>query len=183
MTIQNNTFFVKNYLTINTDISFYSKKKKTRKYFKQLEKNLSSWSFYVRYGNVKIEKTGLFSIENENSQIAELRAIGVACYFILKRKIDLKIEKIIINTDCLTNITLLNDIFINSNFNIKNNAYCEKSINLIKELKEKLNCSVEVRKVKAHSNGKLSKEYVNNLIDFRARDLAFRELKKLTKVK
>jgi hypothetical protein len=176
---QTGRYFGKNYLTINTDISFYHKKHPKNK----LEKNLSSWSFYARYGNIKIEKTGLFSVENENVQIAELRVIGIACHFLLKRKIDLKIEKITINTDNLQNVELLNKVFTNSNIKINNNVFCEKSIDLIKQLSQKLNFLICIKKVQAHSEGNSSKEYVNNLIDFRARDLAFRELKKLTKFK
>lgn len=139
------------YLTINTDASFHPISKK------------SGFAFYIVCNSFKIQKSGNFNTGIDDSLMAETKCIGNAIATTLGRKDLPQVKNIIINTDCLSAVSKINN---------SSEEYCVKIRELIEKLKTRTNCvTFKFKHVKAHSNKNDARSWVNDWCDKEAKKM------------
>ena len=132
-----------NCITINTDASFHPTKK------------TSGYAFYIVCDLFKITKGGHFKQPVINILEAETKCIGNALATLLSQDLP-KVKLIVVNTDSLFAI---NSILRNrKSLNVKMRE-------IVKKVETKTGGTVEFRHVKAHTNNKDSRSWVNKWCD------------------
>jgi hypothetical protein len=142
-------------VTINTDASFSRFHKK------------GSFAFWIVCNNFKILKSGNLRGEISNPSIAEFKCIVNAFHLLFNE--DLKeIKKIIVNTDCLNVIHVVN----NSKAEISRYKL-QYLFEILKTWKKTIakypKIEIEFRHVKAHTGANNARSYVNELCDSEAK--------------
>ncbi len=82
-------------VTINTDAS-YSKKYQ-----------VGSYAFWIVCDEFRLKKSGMLKEKAPRPEIAEFRSVMNALHTLFAKKVSVKITRIIVNTDCLNVIHLL----------------------------------------------------------------------------
>jgi ribonuclease HI len=160
-----------NICTINTDASFHPTHK------------VGGFAFWIVYQGIRTIQSGPLKSVN-NSHDAEVQAIANGLYAVLKSKHD-KVERIIINTDCKHAIYCIQDkdkkFYNGADEAIK---MCHLLIEKLRkryrpvQVKGKRMRFIEMRYVKAHSEGETARLWVNNYLDREAKRAMREQLKK-----
>lgn len=142
-----------NCITINTDASF------------NLRKKTGGYAFYIVCDLFKIQKGGMFKVNPDNPQDAEMKCMVNALHTLVVQKELPPVKLIVINSDCLHSFTLIG----------RNKSGVGKIIaDTLRELRKKMAFDgilpeFEFRHVKAHSDIKDARSWVNDWCDKEAK--------------
>lgn len=155
--------------TINTDASFHPKHK------------VGAYAFWSVSNSFKIQKAGYLQEFCIDSHDAEMKCIINAFYTVLNS--GYKISKIIINTDSLNSIRVFeNDKDAIKRWGLFKYKKHRKKFNEIRSKSSKalfFGLEIEFRHVKAHSNKKDARSYVNEWCDSNAKRFLWKRIHQL----
>ena len=151
------------FLTINTDASFSQKHK------------VGTYAFYAVCDKFKIQKSGKLKENMKGSTYAEVMAIGNAISYILDYTDQVKIGRIIINTDCMHAVTTIKKAAGTKGLENEVFRLWQK---LIQRCESKDN---EFRHVPAHSGTATARKWVNDWCDKAAKSEMNELLKEIEK--
>jgi len=141
-------------ITVNTDASF------SKKY------QIGSYAFWIVSNRFKILKSGLLKQKIERAEIAEFMCIINAMHVLSKNDLS-DVRKIIINTDCLNVIHLINnDVHEINRYKLRD--FGKKYVKIFKTTTINFP-KIELRHVKAHTSNSDARSYVNNWCDTEAK--------------
>ena len=141
-------------ITINTDASFHS------------EKKVGGYAFYIVCDLFKIQKGGYFKCNPESAQDAEMKCMANALHTLLFQKELPSVDLIVINSDCLFSFE---KIGLRKNGIGKTVATILREVRKRMSLKEVVMPKFEFRHVKAHTEIKDSRTWVNDWCDKEAK--------------
>jgi ribonuclease HI len=151
-------------VTIITDASFYK------------EHNVGAWACYIISNRGKLVKSDSFKTKIETPQVAELCAVVKGLYFALKEKLAQNGDTIMLQTDCLYVIHLINKLH-------KPKRDLEKqALQFLFSWQAKYNLIYKTKHVKGHSSKKEPRFWANNLVDRLAKKAALNEIKNQDKI-
>jgi ribonuclease HI len=130
-------------VTINTDASFYPTQK------------AAGYAFWITTDTGRIKQAGVLKGEIITSHEAEFKCIINALHKVGSRKLT-NLKKIIINTDSLTTINLVNNNYTSSKWG---GSLLEAYKKLLVDMN--LTCQIEFRHVKSHKHTKTKRNWVN----------------------
>lgn len=148
-------------VTINTDASFNH------------ENKFGGFAFWIKSSAFKIQKAGYFKDTCLNPTEAEMKCIINALHVLLSSHNT--VTRIIINTDSLNSIHIINNDRININkYGLHfGDKLRRKFIKIQKSYHRTLN--IQLRHVKAHSNVNDARSYVNEWCDKHAKAYMWRK--------
>jgi len=153
-------------VTINTDASFHP------------EYKFGTYAFWIVCDKFKITKSGYFKDKCLDPNDAEMKCIINALYTIKQHASEF--NTLVINTDSMNSIHMFTKDFekIKRYKLSKFSSHGKKFSKLIKELGRP---KFHLKHVKAHTEGKDSRSYVNNWCDTEAKKELRKIIKKLSK--
>ena len=143
-------------VTINTDAAYHSTHK------------IGGYAFWIVSDKGKICMSGVLKQQCKRSEIAEMRCILNAVFVVINQNYQGKIN-IIVNTDCLNAIHVFkNDCVAIHNYRLGfGKKYRKKLYSFLIPHNKKY--SIEFRHVKAHTDTKDKRSFVNNWCDVSAK--------------
>jgi ribonuclease HI len=146
-------------VTINTDASFNSDYK------------LGTFSFWIVSDIGRLCYKGNLKGEIARSQEAEFKAVLNALHFLLEKSGWKYVNKIIINTDCLPVVEMINGG--------ETQNWAKNFKSHFNKIKRMYKVTIEARKVKAHSGVEERRTWVNDWCDEQAKNLLRSTIKKI----
>lgn len=155
-------------VTINTDASFSRKMQR------------GTYAFWIICDEFKVTMSGVLKKEISRPEIAEFQCVINALFIAISTETKRSINKIIINTDCLNVISIINQnktLCDKYKLNKWGSGYRSRYIHLLKTyaVDESI---IEFRHIKAHEHTNTPRNYVNQWCD----DNAKIEMNKLLKI-
>ncbi len=153
-------------VTVNTDASF------------SREHERGAYAFWIKSDEFKIQKSGMLKEKIARAEIAEFQCLINALWALADEDVLQKTKRIIVNTDCLNVIHLLqyNEAAIKRWGLLKwGEGYRDKlEMTAMGRFK---NATIEYRHVKAHETTGTAKTWVNDWCDRKAKEALRTELK------
>jgi len=146
-------------VTINTDASF------SRKH------QVGSYAFWIKCDEFNIGKSGMLKKRVSKPQIAEFRCIINSLHTLFTTKTVDRIGFIVVNTDCLDVIHLINDDKVAiRNYNLASwGNHLVQTYDLLRTRHKKLKIKIEFRHVKSHTDTDTGRTFVNDWCDKEAK--------------
>jgi ribonuclease HI len=145
-------------VTINTDASFSA------------HQNRGTYAFWIRSNEGKISRSGILRGYCKRAEVAEFKCIINALHSLIHSEWK-DIERIVINTDCLNVIHLLND-HRKAIRRYRLRSWGEPLVKKFKEIKGESRLSrnaIDIRHVKAHVSTESPRQWVNDWCDTNAK--------------
>lgn len=151
-------------ITINTDASFYN------------EYKLGSYALWITADIGRLRKVGVFKDSVNSSHEAEFKAIINALYILVKNEIT-PITRVIINTDSLTTINLINA----EPQKQAKSKWGKELIQTYKKFIKKhgLKDKIEFRHVVSHLHKNTARNWVNDWLDKEAKKILRKKIAEL----
>jgi ribonuclease HI len=153
-------------VTINTDASFFKIQKQ------------ASFAFTIVCDAGRTSKSGMIQQEVKRPEVAEFMSI-INAFYVLGRKHYPNITKVIVNTDCLNVIHV-----VQNNVQAIRKYHLSFLLELLKKYNKVLSAAminkefVEFRHVKAHKNTDTKRNYTNDILDKEAKKVLKASAKK-----
>lgn len=146
-------------VTINTDASF------SRKY------KVGSYAFWIKCNEFDIKKSGILRKKISRAENAEFRCIINALHNLFTQKTKDRIGLIVINTDCMNVIHLINDDKLAMRkYDLGSwGRHMVLTYNLLRSKHKHLKTRIEFRHVKAHKEIEEGREFMNDWCDKEAK--------------
>lgn len=157
-------------VTINTDASFSARH------------NRGTYAFWIRSDEGKISLSGVLRAKCKRAEVAEFKCIINALHTLIHSEWK-GIERIVINTDCLNVIHLMNDNR-KAIRRYRLRSWGEPLVEKFREIKSKSRLSrnsIDIRHVRAHVSTESSRQWVNDWCDTNAKRQMNRLLLRLDK--
>jgi len=155
-------------VTVNTDASYSHYHRK------------GSFAFWIVCNDFRILKSGLLKNKVERSQLAEFKCIINALYVLFNEDCN-KITRIIINTDCLDVIHIIeNDLPKIKKYKLEWGFPVRKIYNNLISTNNMSHIKIELRHVKSHTGIGDARSYVNEWCDTNAKKQLGKYLQTMT---